>query len=172
MDMAGDFAVAQTVGLGALDPLWNAGLELDILVDLSHNANFPTLSKGTQVMAKGIEIDMRVSRGTVTSEAWTALLSSATGATKEIVDGVEALGGVDRLDQAAVKVEIPSFGADIFDPGSADGEAAIAVEVCTAQPAAFDAIEDWKRQYFGMYRWGASGLTALGYEEEPRTRAG
>jgi hypothetical protein len=81
----------------------------------------------------------RVSRGTVTPDVWTALVANAT---EEIVDGVEALGGVARLDQAAAKVEIPSFGADIFDPGSADGEAAIAVEVCTAQPAAFDATEE------------------------------
>jgi hypothetical protein len=170
--VAGDFAVQAQVDLSALDPLWNAGLELDILVDLSHNANFATVSDGTTVIAKGIEIDMRVSRGAVTQQVWDNLVQSSGGAAKEIVDGIQNLGGFDRLEQAAVKVEVPSFGSDIFDPTSASGEAAIAVEVCTAQAAAFDATEDWKRQYFGMYRWGSGSLTALGYEEKARTRAG
>jgi hypothetical protein len=69
-------------------------------------------------------------------------------------------------------VEVRSFSAEIFDPASATGEAIVAVEVCTAQADVFDAMDDWKRRYFGMYRWGSAGLTALGYEDEPRTRVG
>ena len=170
--MAGDFAVAGTVGLGDLDPLWEAGLELDILIDLSHNVNFATVAGGTQVIAKPIEIDMRVSRGTLQAAAWQNLLQNAAGVTKEIVDGIQNLGGDTRLDQSAVKVEIPNFGTDIFDPASPGDAEATAVAACLANAQAFDAMEDWQRQYFGMYRWGNSGLTALGYEDEARTRAG
>ena len=170
--MAGDFAVAGTVGLGDLDPLWEAGLELDILIDLSHNENFATVAGGTQVIAKDIEIDMRVSRGSLQAQAWQDLLQNATGVTKEIVDGIQGLGGDARLDQAAVKVEVPNFDTDIFDPDSPGDAEAPAVAACRANAQAFDAMEDWERQYFGMYRWSNAGLTALAYEEEPRTRAG
>jgi hypothetical protein len=65
-----------------------------------------------------------------------------------------------------VKVEIPTFAADIFDPGG--GDLVDAVAGCRATAATWDTMEDWQRQQFGMYRWPK--FESLGYEEEPRTR--
>lgn len=169
--MAGDFAVNSTVSVGDLDPLWNAGLELDVLIDCSHNQHFQTTQgDGTVVVAKGIEIDMRVSRGTATQQTWNTLAASAAGATLDIVNGITNLGGYPRLEQAAVKVEIPNIGTDIFDPGSPSGDMVNAVAACQADQATFDTMDDWQRKYFGMYRW--PHFENLGWEEEPRTRAG
>ncbi len=173
--MAGDFAVGVQVAIGDLDLLYTAGLEIDILVDLTHNANFVTVGDDGDVMQKGIELDVRISRGAATQAAWDALVvaaAAAGGAVQAIVNGMVAWGGFAQLNQRACKVEIPTFATDIFDPGSPpDATSTMAVAACLAAAAAFDALDDYERQCFGMYRRAANGsVAAVEAARGPRTR--
>jgi hypothetical protein len=170
--MAGETSINGTLNNDDLDPLWNAGLEIDILVDLSHNMNFKTRdADNTEIISKPIELDIAVKRGTCDATKWNALFASVATlapAAAEIVNYINNAGGITRLNSSNVKIEVPNFAADIFDPNAAPYPASDAVTACRATDAEWDNLEDYQKAAFGMYLTNGQASGTL--DSRPRTK--
>lgn len=174
-NMAGDVKLVGKFTKHALTELTKIGLELTVLIDISHNVNFQTTAtrhgQPAPVIAKPVELDIAVGKGTCTKEKFKTLRDQHfSGPVGNFLTAIEKVGGFERLNRSAIKVEAAQFDntiASLREPVLADAMAAARAP----DAAAFNALTPEQRSALGMYHRVSDTqiVKTAGPENPPRT---
>ncbi len=177
--MAGEYRCTGTLRSTHLDIIATHGFTLNILLDLSHNAHFETVSEGrphNPVMAKPIELDCQLARGNAPDYA--AFLAACRAervssplyhfsrhmmAEARAANITEEQHFENTITQRTIKIEFPQFNdtiaaVNMLVEGTAAGDAVMAAT--TEDMDDFDALPQRVRESMGMYqRTSATSFT-------------
>lgn len=170
--MAGDFAISQRFTQADYTTLTAAGLRVDILVDLSHNANTTTTQhpSGQSIIAKAVELDIQIGVGMCDRNKFAKLAAtSISSATFAIYGGIRDRGGFDTLTKRTVKVEASQYDASFVN---ATNGTLIAPLACAnaLNAAAFMLLPAGQRQSMGMYLWTPPNTYSYHGQQETQPR--